>query len=220
LTDGNPFGAGVIRRSIAAPEEVRAGALVVGTVVPAEELQLHDLMFRTSARDFPGSGEVIFEDDAADEWFAVPTIYGRKMGGAKSQAERWQQIMTWPRLPTQAEAEAWALNADVQAYNALVDATAVFRQDWAEAEELAALGDDVFWREALSMRVLPGVRDSSTPLTTDGVAFQLVTDTSREVWPRWREQLIAKQEEIAARRIAREAAATGAAVPGYDPEAF
>jgi hypothetical protein len=211
MTDTNPFGSGVIRRQVAAPEEVKAGALSVGAVVPAEELQLHDLMFRTSARDFPGAGEVLFEEDNADEWYRPPAVYGQKLAGRMSQAEHWQKIMSWPRLPTFDEALQWQQSATAESYNALADALAVVRQDWAEAEALAALGDDVFWREAMP-KALPGTRDVNAPLSCYQVAFWLSTDTNRTAWPGWRKQLVEMQGEIEARRIA--AAAKGVPVPG------
>jgi hypothetical protein len=105
-------------------------------------------MYRQAARDFPGSGEVLFEDegDSLEEWEGMPRV-----AGAVSQAERWKRIMQWPRLPSFDEAQQWQQSANAESYNALVDRVQVFRANWAEYERLAKLGGIEFWRAKMSL---------------------------------------------------------------------
>jgi hypothetical protein len=82
-------------------------ALVVPEADP--QLELTEMMYRRAARDFPGAYEVIFvdflEEDPDREIFCNP--------------ERWQELMSWPRLPTLEEAKQWQEYADASAEAAL-----------------------------------------------------------------------------------------------------
>jgi hypothetical protein len=200
--DQNPFGQNVIRRPIAVEDGVKAGNLVVGTTVPAHELQLHGLMYQNAPA---GAHEVMFEDDDEDVWFKVPVVYGQQpIAGLTSQAERWQKIMSWPRLPTYDEAEQWRVSVNATAYNALSDAIMNYRARWAEAEQLAALGDGEFWRTRLA---IPDTQRAPSEYET---VFQLITATNPAVWPAWRDQAAAEKVNIQRRR---ERAANAASSP-------
>jgi hypothetical protein len=150
MTDQNPFGVGVPKRQIAPPAELKAGLLVVPAPVPAEELQLHCQMYRDSARDFAGAYEILFEDCNEDgsfdenEWFNAPP-------GRVSQAQAWQKIMDWPRLPTFDEASQWQSAATVEAMNALTSRVMTFRANYAECMRLAEAGGVAFWRSRISL---------------------------------------------------------------------
>lgn len=70
------------------------------------ELLITEQCFRNSAVLFPGAGEVIFvdvDDDTGAEMF--------------SNAERFQVLMAWPRLPTLGEAIAWQRHQTALAEN-------------------------------------------------------------------------------------------------------
>lgn len=72
-------------------------ALIVPSVAATGcELLAHEEMHRTAARDFPGAGEVIFEE--LDEATGAVDF---------ANAARWQVLMSWPRLPTIEEADQW-----------------------------------------------------------------------------------------------------------------
>jgi hypothetical protein len=192
MTDTNPFGMGAIRRQVAAPEELKAGALVVGAVVPAEELQLHDQMYREAARDFPGSGEILFEDGNPDadnegDWYSVKRAYGYwKSPVIMTEAQRWQRLMDWPRLPTYEEASQWQASADAEALNALSDRAMVFRQRFAECRRLAEVGGIAFWRPKMS---LPPDRAGLVSIA-DVVTWLL--DVAPEPLEAWRKELTTK----------------------------
>jgi hypothetical protein len=81
-------------------------ALIVPGANP--QLEISEQMYRCARRDFPGSGEVIFVD--VDEQTGEEMFF---------YAERWQRLLTWPRLPTLAEAEQWKARQEARAATAL-----------------------------------------------------------------------------------------------------
>lgn len=181
MTTDNPFGMNVVRRQIKPPEELRAGLLVVPARAAAEELQLHCQMYRDSARDYPGSFEVLFEDcledgtPDQDAWFNAPP-------GHVSQAAHWQKIMDWPVEPTFDEASQWQDAATIEAFNALVDRIVVFRQDFAEFERLATL-DPAYWRKKM-----PQPADRAAPASVPEIVQWLAT-VAPVTLASWRAQL-------------------------------
>jgi hypothetical protein len=79
----------------------RQPALVVPARATQAELLVLEEMFRMSP--FPGTGEMMFidvDEETGEEMFV--------------NAERWQVLMKWPRLPTISEADAWQANAEAR----------------------------------------------------------------------------------------------------------
>jgi hypothetical protein len=83
-------------------------ALMPGGRVGLNELLVLEQMTRFGARDFPGAGDIVFTAVTRDgeEIFDPP-----QPPDHRDEGERWQAIMTWPTVPTVAEAIAFAVNA-------------------------------------------------------------------------------------------------------------
>jgi hypothetical protein len=83
----------------------RPAFVVAPAATPAELLVLEE-MHRNGARpEYAGAGILLFvaidEETGAEDW-------------DEGQGAKWQKIMSWPRVPTIAEAEAWKANAEAR----------------------------------------------------------------------------------------------------------
>jgi hypothetical protein len=81
----------------------KGAALIVGPAVGDTELRLLEEMHRNGGLpEYVGAGVPLFvnqdEETGAEIW-------------DDGQGAKWQKIMSWPREPTIAEAEAWKANA-------------------------------------------------------------------------------------------------------------
>lgn len=95
-------------------------AFVVGQPLPDRDLQIAERCFREAARDYPGSGLVLFtqrDEMTGEEVFDVsPLAIGQGVGPQLGEAAKWRAVMTgWNRDPTVSEAMAWQANANARA---------------------------------------------------------------------------------------------------------
>ncbi|SHG10322.1 hypothetical protein SAMN05443248_0294 [Bradyrhizobium erythrophlei] len=98
-------------------------AFMVGEPLPDRELLIAERCFREAARDYPGSGLVMFtmiDEATGEEGFDTSlNAVGQRSAGQVTEAERWRRIMNWPVDPTVAEVMAFKANADARAQAAL-----------------------------------------------------------------------------------------------------
>jgi hypothetical protein len=83
-------------------------ALMLGAKMGDNELRMYEFMIRSGSRQFPGSADVMFTfltDDGDAIWDPpVPPDF-------VDEAKRWQDLMSWPTVPTIEEARAFQTNA-------------------------------------------------------------------------------------------------------------
>jgi hypothetical protein len=114
MTDENPM----IQNLMIDREDGRpipGPAIVVGEPMSDRELLITERMHRQAARDYPGSGVILFtetDEDGVEQ-------FDNSVGQSITEAAKWRAIMKWPRDPTIAEVMAFQANVDAMAKAAL-----------------------------------------------------------------------------------------------------
>lgn len=94
------------------PDERKAAAgpaFIVAPKVGQRELVVMEEMGRRGSADFLGSTEIVFttvDPETGAEIWEQP-----QAPDFVAEGERWQRIMSWPTVPTIADAEAFVINA-------------------------------------------------------------------------------------------------------------
>jgi hypothetical protein len=110
MTDNDDiFGLALERESVA-QADLPHGLIVPG-VIPGADLLTVETTMRVATGEFPTSGLVIFVENEDPDDPNSPEVFGNAL--------EWQRAMKWPRLPTVAEALAYAAH-DCASVSALV----------------------------------------------------------------------------------------------------